>query len=69
MNTRKISYIESEEDYLEKEVEWALSKTMEERLAEYCKHIIRNCAMAGIDATNSSVKRTIYYIEDETKQL
>jgi len=36
MNTRKISYIEPDEDYLEKEVEWALSKTMEERLVEYC---------------------------------
>ena len=65
MNTRKISYIEPDEDYLEKEVEWALSKTMEERLAEYCQHIIRNCAMAGIDITTLPPNRTIYYIEDE----
>lgn len=66
MDTRKISYVELDEDYLEKEVEWALSKTMEERLAEYCKHIIRNCAMAGIDIMNLPPNRTIYYIEDET---
>ncbi|WKN41120.1 hypothetical protein [Tunicatimonas pelagia] len=67
MNTRKISYIELDEDYLEKEVEWALSKTMEERFVEYCKHIVRNYALAGIDVTTSPTKRTIYYLEpDET---
>ena len=67
MDTRRISYIESDEDFLENEVEWALSKTMEERLTEYCKHIVRNHALAGIDITASPTKRTIYYLEpDET---
>lgn len=65
MNTRKIKYIEPEEDVLEQEVDWAVSLSLEERLTEYCKHIIRNYAIAGIDVLNFPVKRNIYYIEDE----
>lgn len=65
MNTRRINYIEPDEDILEKEVEWAIGLSMEERLIAYCRHIINNYSMAGIDVRNFPVKRTIYYIEDE----
>ena len=63
MNTRKIQYIEQDEYYLEKEVDWALSLSMEERLIAYCKHITANYAASGIDVRNFPVKRNIYYIE------
>ena len=67
MDTRRISYIESDEDYLENEVEWALSKTMEERLTEYCKNIVRNHALVGIDITASPTKLSSYSLDpDET---
>lgn len=65
MNTRQIKYIDPKEDTLEQEAEWAVSLSMEERLAEYCKHITRNYAIAGIDVMNFPVRRDIYYIEDE----
>ncbi len=65
MNTRQIKYIEPEEDILEQEVDWAVKHSMEQRLFEYCKHIIRNYAAAGIDVRNFPVKRIIYYIENE----
>ncbi len=65
MKTRKINYIEPEEDILQQEVDWALQLSMNERFSAYCKHIIANYAMAGIDVLNLSVKRDIYYIEDE----
>ena len=65
MNIRPIKYIDPEEDALEQEAIWALSLSMEERLTEYCKHIIRNYAIAGIDVMNFPVKRDFYYIEDE----
>lgn len=42
MNTRQIKYIDPDEDVLEQEANWAVSLSMEERLTEYCKHIIRN---------------------------
>ena len=65
MNTRQIKYIEPEEDTLQQEVDWAVNHGMEHRLTEYCKHIIRNYAVAGIDVRNFPVKRIIYYIENE----
>jgi hypothetical protein len=64
MNTRKIQYIEQDEDHLEKEVDWAVSLRMEQRLIAYCKHITANYAAAGIDVQNFPVKRNIYYIEN-----
>lgn len=65
IKTRQIKYIEPEEDTLQQEVIWAANLSMEQCFAEYCKHIIRNYAMAGIDVLNFPVKRHIYYIEDE----
>lgn len=65
MKTRLIKYIDPLEDTLEQEVNWAVNLSMEQRFAEYCKHIIRNYAMAGIDVLNFPVTRHIYYIEDE----
>jgi len=65
MNTRQIKYIEPDEDVLEQEVDWAVNHSMEQRLTEYCNHIIRNYAVAGIDVRNFPVKRIIYYIENE----
>lgn len=65
MKTRQIKYIDPEEDILEQEVSWAANLSMEECFTEYCKHIISNYAIAGIDVLNYPVKRVIYYIEDE----
>jgi hypothetical protein len=65
--TRQIGYIEDDEDFLEKEAEWASQHTMEELLYIYCKHIAANYAMAGIDIKNYPVERVIYYIEDEQR--
>ncbi len=65
MNTRKIDYIDQNEDLLDIEVEQALARTMEENFRVYCELIISNYAMAGIDVLNYPVKREIYYIEDE----
>lgn len=64
MNTRQIKYIEPEEDTLGQEVDWAINLGMEECLIEYCKHIVHNYAIAGIDIFNFPVKRNIYYIRD-----
>ncbi len=69
MNTRKIKYIEPDEDLVQKEVDWALSVSMEERLRTFCQHIATNYSLAGIDVYNHPVKKVIYYIsENESKQ-
>ncbi|HYG39820.1 MAG TPA: hypothetical protein VD908_14435 [Cytophagales bacterium] len=65
MNTRQIKYIDEEEDTLELEVEWAINRSMEDCLIEYCKHIISNYAIAGIDVINFPIKRNIYYLDNE----
>ncbi len=65
MNTRTIYYIDENEDYLDAEVEIAVSRTPGENLNAYCEMIISNYAMMGIDVTDYPVKKEIYYIEDE----
>ena len=65
MNTRTIYYIDENENYLDVEVENAISRTPEENLEIYCEMIIANYAMMGIDVTDYPVKKEIYYIQDE----
>ena len=65
MNTRTIYYIDKNEDYLDAEVELAISRTLEENFEAYCETIIANYAMMNIDVVDYLVKREIYYIEDE----
>ena len=65
MNTRTIYYIDDSEDYLDGEVERALSCSFDKYLEFYCETIIANYAMMNIDVVNYPVKREIYYIEDE----
>ena len=68
MKTRKIKYIEPNEDLLQKEVDWALTISMEERLRTYCQHIAANYSLAGINVYNYPVSKVIYYIpENESK--
>ncbi|MCK5279319.1 MAG: hypothetical protein KAK04_12285 [Cyclobacteriaceae bacterium] len=65
MNTRTIYYIDENEDYLDAEVELAISRTMEENFEAYCETIIANYAMMNIYVVDYPVKREIYYIDDE----
>lgn len=65
MNTRKISFIEEDENQLEVELRVAQDKTIGENLIDYCNHIAANFLMAGIDIYNYPVKKNIYFIEDE----
>ena len=65
MNTRTIYYIDENEDYLDIEVEIALSRTLEKNFEAYCETIIANYALMNIDVVNYPVKREIYYIGDE----
>ncbi len=65
MNTRTIYYIDENEDYLDIEVEIALSRTPEKKFEAYCETIIANYALMNIDIVNYPVKREIYYIGDE----
>ena len=67
MNTRKIAYIDSTEDTLQKEVDWAIRHSLQERFQIFCDHIVLNYLLAGIDVLNYPVKRVIYYIEDGEK--
>jgi hypothetical protein len=60
--TRTISYIESEEDTLNQEVELALASTAEENLLRYCEVLSAQLAMQGIDLKNHPVEKSIYYI-------
>ena len=65
---KKIKYIEPNEDLLQKEVDWALSTSMEERLRTFCQHIATNYSLAGINVHNYPVRKVIYYItENESK--
>lgn len=65
MDTRRIGYIDSNEDLLGSEVDLAVTKTMNENFIEYCKLVRRLFAMRDIDVINYSPKKTIYFIEDE----
>ncbi len=65
MNTRTIRYIDPDEDVLQEEVEFALTKTMEERFKIYCDLIASLYAMAGIDVMNCAGKRVISYVDYE----
>ncbi|MCK5209571.1 MAG: hypothetical protein KAQ79_16165 [Cyclobacteriaceae bacterium] len=65
MNTRTIYYIDENEDYLDAEVELAISRTMEENFEAYCETLIANYAMMNIYVVDYPVKREIYYIDDE----
>jgi len=67
MNTRKIEFIEPDEDLLQKEVDWALSVSVEERFRVYCDHIVTNYLLAGIDVANYPVKRIIYYMDEDVE--
>ena len=65
VDTRKIYYIDPNEDPLDLEVKWALQHSMEERFRVFCRHIATIYAMAQIDIKTCPVERKIYYIEDE----
>ena len=64
MNTRKISYIDPYEDTLQKEVNWALKTTLEERLQLFYKHLRVVYMLAGIDLDHFQGKKNIYYISE-----
>lgn len=68
MNKRTIYYIDEKQDYLDDEVELALSRTIEKNFETFCETIIANYAMMEIDVVNYPVKREIYYIKDEQGQ-
>jgi hypothetical protein len=61
--TRKIFYIESEEETLNEEVELAMASTAEENLRRYCEVLSAQLAMQGIDLKTQPVERSIYYID------
>ncbi len=65
MNTRKIAYIEPGEDTLQKEVDWALSVSEEERLQVFFRHLAINYALAGIDIYQYQPQKNIYYLDDK----
>lgn len=62
--TRTIAYIDDSEDLMEQEVSLALTKTMMENLADYCKLVRSLCAMSSIDTLNYSPDKSIYYINE-----
>jgi hypothetical protein len=69
MNTRKISYIDPDEDYLQKEVDWAIRTPFEERFKVFCNHIQTVYGFAGIDVMDYPIIKTIYYISDDENKL
>ena len=64
MNTRKIGYIEPGEDTLQKEVDWAINATLEERVELFYNHLRAIYMLTGIDLDHFSAKKNIYYITD-----
>jgi len=68
METRKIYYINEKEDTIDQEVQLALERTMEENMDLYCQTLKANMAMMNIDYLNATVKKVIYYIDDESNQ-
>jgi len=65
METRTIYYIDENVDYIDDEVQLALSRTMEENLNLFCETLISNYAMMDIDVINYPVKRDIQFVKDE----
>jgi hypothetical protein len=65
MDTRTIYYVDENLDYLDKEVQLALSRTDEDNLKLFCETLISNYALLNIDVINYPVKREIRFIEDE----
>ncbi len=65
MKTRTIYYINEGEDYLDSEVDLALTHTLSKNLEHYCEVIIANYAMMNIDVLNYPIVREIYYTTDE----
>jgi hypothetical protein len=65
--TRQIEFIESDEDCLKKEAEWASNYSMNELFVKYCHHIATVFALSGIDVRTHPVERTIYYLDDGGK--
>lgn len=63
-NTRKISYIDTDNDYLDEEVEIALNSTPDENLIRFCEVLSAQLAMKGIDLKTHPVERKIYYMND-----
>ena len=65
MDTRTIYYVDENLDYLDKEVQLALSRSDEDNLKLFCETLISNYALLNIDVINYPVKREIRFIEDE----
>ncbi len=65
MNTRTIRYVDPDEDVLQEEVDFALTKTMEERFTVYCDLIASLYAVSGMDVMNCAGKRAISYVDYE----
>ena len=65
MNTRSIYYIDKKETVLDREVDTAIVRTLEQNLVAYCELINSNYAMMGIDVLQYPVKRKIYYLDNE----
>ena len=65
MDTRTIYYVDENLDYLDEEVQLALSRSDEDNLKLFCETIISNYALLNIDVINYPVKREIRFIEDE----
>ncbi len=65
MDTRTIYYVDENLDYLDEEVQLALSRSYEDNLKLFCETIISNYALLNIDVINYPVKREIRFIEDE----
>ncbi len=67
MNTKSISFIDTQEDSIDLEVQTATTRTIEENMLLYFQSIAAQCAMMNIDIRASPNTRKIYYIEDEHK--
>ena len=65
MDTRTIYYVDEKLDYLDQEVQLALSRSDEDNLKLFCETLISNYALLNIDVINYPVKREIRFIEDE----
>jgi hypothetical protein len=65
MDTRTIYYVDENLDYLDEEVQLALSRSDEDNLKLFCETLISNYALLNIDVINYPVKREIRFIEDE----
>ena len=63
--SRKIAYIDENEDPLDIEVDLALKSSMEENLRRYVKLIASLAAMSGINIYKLPRDLRIYYLEDD----